>query len=117
MELLLVLALLASTLSFCRSPAQPTGNVHPEWLTELIQKLESAPVANPPASIYRYEYKGQAVYYLPPRGYDIPSILFDEEGSIICRPDGGVMGVGDGRCTDFFDERENEKLIWKDKRA
>jgi hypothetical protein len=90
---------------------------NPEWLSELIHRLESEPVANPPASIYQYEYKGAVVYYLPPRCCDIPSDLHDKEGRIICHPDGGMMGVGDGRCTDFFDERENEKLIWKDDRA
>ena len=31
-------------------------------------------------------------------------------------PDGGFGGGGDGRITDFFTERKNEKLIWKNSR-
>jgi hypothetical protein len=113
----LVLAVLPfAFLSSCGS-AQPTASAYPGWLSELIRSLETEPVANPPASIYRYEYDGQAVYYLPPRCCDVPSNLYDTEGNIICHPDGGEMGVGDGRCPDFFDKRENEALVWQDKRT
>lgn len=116
MEWLLGLALLFAFLSSC-GLAQPTESASPEWLSQLIRSLENEPVANPPASISRYDYQGQIVYYLPPRSGDVPSNLYDAEGNIICHPDGGLMGVGDGRCLDFFDKRENEKLIWEDKRT
>ncbi len=55
----------------------------PQWVTELIQELESQPVANPRAYIARYDYKGQVVYYLPPRCCDIPSVLFSAEGGLL----------------------------------
>src|SRR5688572_6027645 len=71
----------------------------PAWLTTLIAQLESQPVANPPASIAQYEYKGQTVYYLPPRCCDVPSTLYSATGAVICAPDGGMTGNGDGRCT------------------
>jgi len=74
-------------------------------------------VANPPASITQYEYKGQAVYYIPPRCCDITSTLYDADGNIVGHPDGGITGQGDGRVPDFFDERTNEKAIWVDSRT
>jgi hypothetical protein len=40
----------------------------------------------------------------------------DESCSIICSPDGGFSGKGDGNCIDFFEKRTNGKLIWRDKR-
>ena len=89
----------------------------PEWLTDLIQSLENEPVANPPASITQYEYKNQTVYFLPQRCCDIFSVLYDAEGSIIGHPDGGITGQGDGRVPDFFEERRNERVIWKDQRT
>lgn len=96
----------------------PTGNeVPPTWLTALIHEFESQPAANPPAFIARYDYKGLAVYYLPPRCCDIWSNLYDAAGSVICHPDGGLSGTGDGRCTDFFTERAGEKVIWRDARG
>jgi len=89
----------------------------PEWLANLIQSLENAPVGNPPASITQYVYKGQTVYFLPQRCCDIFSDLYDANGNIIGHPDGGITGQGDGRAPDFFDERTNAHLIWQDKRT
>ena len=89
----------------------------PEWLTGLIQKLENEPVANPPASVIQYEYKGQTVYYVPPRCCDIFSDLYDANGNIIAHPDGGITGQGDGRASDFFEVQRNQQVIWKDHRT
>jgi hypothetical protein len=93
-----------------------SSNENPEWLNNLIRKFESEAVGNPPKSIWQYQYKGQIVYYIPAQCCDLPSILYNKNGEIICAPDGGFSGRGDGRCTDFFKERSNEKLIWKDTR-
>ncbi|GAB3195086.1 hypothetical protein GCM10027293_04740 [Pontibacter aydingkolensis] len=86
------------------------------WLNQLIQEMQDAETANPPAKIYRYTYKDQEVFYLTGRCCDIPSKLYDKNGNIICEPDGGITGKGDGRCTDFFEKRSDETLIWEDKR-
>ncbi|WP_299706333.1 hypothetical protein [uncultured Pontibacter sp.] len=86
------------------------------WLSELVRELEQEPVANPPARVYRYLYNEQEVYYLTGRCCDIPGKLYDVEGNLLCEPDGGITGKGDGRCPDFVDVRTNETLIWEDKR-
>ncbi|MFD2514012.1 DUF6970 domain-containing protein [Pontibacter locisalis] len=86
------------------------------WLKKLILELEEQKPANPPAKIHRYTYKGQEVYYLTGRCCDVPSKLYDKHGNILCEPDGGITGRGDGRCPDFFEKRQNETLIWEDKR-
>jgi hypothetical protein len=83
----------------------------------LTHDLESQPVANPPAYIARYEYQGQVVYYLPPRCCDIPSTLYDAAGVILCHPDGGLSGIGDGRCPDFIAQRTKEQIVWRDGRG
>ena len=36
--------------------------------------------------------------------------------AVICHPDGGITGRGDGRCPDFFVERRNERVVWRDQR-
>lgn len=94
----------------------PTSGI-PEWLTGLIQRLDNEPVANPPASITQYEYRGQLVYFVPQRCCDIFSDLYDADGNIVGHPDGGITGQGDGRVPDFFEERKNERTIWQDKRT
>ena len=88
----------------------------PEWVTTLIKTLEGEPVANPPARLAQYLYRGQTVYYLPPRCCDIPGTLYDVKGAVMCAPDGGFNGRGDGKCPDFFAERKNEQIIWRDTR-
>lgn len=88
----------------------------PLWLTNLIRKQKEHPAANPPAKIYQYRYQRQPVYYLTSRCCDQPGQLYDNQGQLICEPDGGITGQGDGRCPDFFVNRTDETLIWEDKR-
>ena len=88
----------------------------PEAVARLIQDLKNQPVANPPAYVASFEYSGQVVYYVPPRCCDIFGNLYDAKGQIICHPDGGLAGHGDGRCPDFFSQRTHEMVIWRDTR-
>jgi hypothetical protein len=89
----------------------------PPAVTAVIQVLQSQPVANPPAYVASYDYSGQVVYYVPPRCCDIFGNLYNSGGEVICHPDGGLAGHGDGRCPDFFRLRTNETIIWRDTRA
>ena len=89
----------------------------PAWLKDLIRSLEDAPVADPPASITRYEYKGETVYFVPQRCCDIFSDLYDADGTVIGHPDGGIAGQGDGRVPDFFHEHTGGEVIWRDFRT
>jgi len=108
-----VLIAIIILLSGC-SHSTPTGN--PDWVDQLIKQIESEPVGNPPLSVWRYEYNGQVVYFVPAHCCDISSIVYDANGKVICAPDGGITGAGDGRCADFFTQRNNDQLIWKDPR-
>ncbi|MCX2740584.1 DUF6970 domain-containing protein [Pontibacter anaerobius] len=110
----------AATVAFtaCKPGSTPVANAatqqNPAWLTKLIGELKLEAPANPPAKIYRYTYGGKQVYYLTGRCCDVPSQLFDAEGNLLCEPDGGITGRGDGRCTDFFEQRQNETIVWED---
>lgn len=98
-------------------PEAATANAQAApWLSQMIQEMERGKPANPPAKVYRYTYNDQEVYYVTGRCCDIPSKLYDMYGNVICEPDGGITGKGDGRCPDFFEKRSNETLIWEDKR-
>jgi hypothetical protein len=89
----------------------------PAWLSALTHELEARPVANPPAFIARYDYKHQSVYFLPQQCCDVMSVLYHADGSVMCHPDGGFIGTGDGQCADFFVARKNERIIWRDARG
>jgi hypothetical protein len=96
--------------------AAPTHSGNPEWVDQLIEEFQNEPVGNPPQSIWRYEYNGQVVYYVPAQCCDMFSSLYDADGNVICAPNGGIAGTGDGRCPDFSSQRSQESLIWKDPR-
>jgi len=111
---LLVLTVLIILLAAC---AQDPQSANPAWVDELVEQFERDPVGNPPQSIWRYEYNGQTVYYVPPQCCDQFSTLYDATGNVVCAPDGGLDGKGDGRCPDFFSTRINELLVWQDPRT
>jgi len=83
------------------------------WLDDLIAKFENDLDSNPPHSIYQYDYQGKTVYYVPPQCCDQYSTLYDTCGNVICAPDGGITGTGDGTCPDFITARQNETVIFK----
>jgi hypothetical protein len=99
----------------CRKANKPQPE-YPCCVDSLIQVIMSEPVSDPPRKIYQYTYHGQPVYFVPQYCCDNFSDLYDCEGNIICHPDGGITGRGDGKCSDFFEKRKDEKLIWEDNR-
>ena len=96
--------------------APTVGEDLPSFVVQRIELLKVAPKSNPPASIWRHKYKGRVVYYVPPSCCDVPSELYDDDGNLICGPDGGLTGKGDGKCPDFFEQRTEGLRIWHDSR-
>lgn len=88
----------------------------PICIVEKINVLKLEDVKNPPASVWQYDFNGNTVYFISQYCCDFPSQLYDTACNLICNPDGGISGNGDGNCNDFFKERTNEKLIWQDPR-
>jgi len=115
LRLLLVIIFLSCFFKGCTIFTPDSNNAG--WIEQLIMKYKNEPVGNPPQSIWQYEYKGEIVYYVPPQCCDEYSTLYNENGEVICAPDGGLSGQGDGMCPDFFKDRKNEKLIWQDDRT
>ncbi|WP_400192785.1 DUF6970 domain-containing protein [Hymenobacter sp. B81] len=88
----------------------------PAWLDEKISQHMAARVQNPPIRVLSYQYNGQTVYYESAPCCDNFSTLYDAKGVVLCRPDGGITGRGDGNCADFEKKRTNEQLVWQDPR-
>jgi hypothetical protein len=109
--------LLLIYLIFIGTCSQTTQSDNPAWVHQMIEKFQNEPIGNPPQSIWRYDYEGETVYYIPAQCCDKYSSLYDKDGKVICAPDGGISGRGDGRCPYFFQKRTEEKLIWKDPRS
>lgn len=113
--LISVTILIFSIISSCEKPEVPRDT--PDCIKQKIQAIKSASVRNPPAQVWKAQYEGKVVYYITPYCCDIYGQLYDQECNLICYPDGGIGGSGDGACSDFFETRTDAVLIWKDTRS
>jgi hypothetical protein len=85
-------------------------------IREKIATIKREPVSNPPTEVYSYLYQGKTVYYFTSNCCDMFNYVYDVNCNIICAPDGGIAGTGDGKCSEFFNEATNKTLIWIDTR-
>ena len=88
----------------------------PAWLKARIAAVLAERKRNPITRVLRYSYAGQTVYYQSAPCCDQYSQVFDTKGRLLCQPDGGITGKGDGKCPDFDKKKTNEKLVWQDPR-
>ena len=96
--------------------AESDTTARPAWLKARIAAVLAERKRNPLTRILRYRYGGQTVYYISAPCCDQYSNVFDTRGKLICQPDGGLTGKGDGKCPDFDKTKANEKLVWQDPR-
>ncbi|GGG39326.1 DUF6970 domain-containing protein [Hymenobacter glacieicola] len=88
----------------------------PKWLADRIQQHSNAEKQNPPIHIYSYQLDGATVYYESSPCCDQFTNLYAADGKLLCHPDGGLTGKGDGKCPDFVKNRTEERLVWQDPR-
>ncbi len=96
--------------------AQFDTTARPGWLRARIEAHLADNKQNPPIQVFRYRYKGAVVYYETSPCCDQFTNLYDQRGKLICHPDGGLTGRGDGNCADFTKDKTEEKLVWQDPR-
>jgi hypothetical protein len=113
MKFYLIFAAFMLLASACRKDSFVDKNKTPECLERKIRQWKAGDADEPYTQVWKYKYNSETVYYVPPVCCDLPGILYDEKCNIICNPDGGITGSGDGQCPDFFSDRTGEELIWK----
>ena len=96
--------------------AESDTSHRPAWLKARIAAVLAERKRNPITRILLYQYEGKTVYYQSAPCCDQFSQVFDTKGRLICQPDGGITGKGDGKCPDFEKNKSNEKLVWQDPR-
>jgi hypothetical protein len=70
-------------------------------------------VRKPPVEVWRWNVDDKTYYYFRSECCDQYNYLFDDNCEIVCAPDGGFSGKGDGTCPQFEGQIE-KSLIWKD---
>lgn len=109
---------LAGTLAACASASnQNTAATLPLCVQQRIDSIKARPVQAPPATVYRYQYKGKTVYAFNAPCCDQYNAVVDADCRYLCAPSGGFTGRGDGKCPDFKTAATDETLIWKDERG
>jgi len=103
---LLFLLILSASCGVCQKRQSARSN-H-SWLES---KMAEA-VNNAYLSVDIYLYEGDTVYLFVPPCCDRFSELYDQDGKLICHPDGGITGKGDGKCSDFVKKAEKIKSLY-----
>lgn len=85
----------------------------PACIQEKINDIEVLDENSRPSQVVRYSWEGRTVYYFPPYCCDVYGDLYDNDCMLLCHPDGGLTGRGDGNCTDFFDQASNREVVWE----
>lgn len=87
----------------------------PECFMEKIIEIRQGHLWNPPAEIWKWQWADQTGYYLTADCCDQFNLLYDDKCRIICAPDGGWAGGGDGHCP-AFEPSLSRTLLWRDSR-
>ncbi len=87
----------------------------PVCIEQKIEAIIKDDVSNPPTQVWKWVADGQTYYYITADCCDQYNYLYNENCDIICAPDGGISGEGDGNCPEFTSEIE-KTLIWEDQR-
>lgn len=109
----LIMMVLYFCLSTCKSSNQDSEI--PNCIKDRIETLKRQPIQNPPAEVWQWETNDKTFYYFNAPCCDQFSTLYNDKCEIICAPDGGFTGKGDGKCPDFGTDVKRI-LIWKDER-
>lgn len=112
-KILLVFIISSLTLASCKN-ADDNDSI-PTCIEAKINSLKNSPVQNPPAKVWKWEVDGQTYFYITSDCCDQYNFLYSTNCEIICAPDGGFTGKGDGKCPAFSNEI-TKSLVWEDSR-
>ena len=87
----------------------------PACIEKKIKDISNEEVRNSPAEVWKWEANGDVFYYFTSNCCDEFNYIYDGNCNVICAPDGGISGNGDGNCPDLEIEAL-KSLVWKDKR-
>jgi hypothetical protein len=87
----------------------------PKCIDTKIKEIMMNDVTNPPTQVWKWVDDSNTYYYITSDCCDQYNYLYTINCEIVCAPDGGITGNGDGNCPEFTSEIK-KTLIWEDKR-
>lgn len=111
--LIIVLSVLFLSLNACKK-IELNEDV-PNCVRKEIRKILNEPVQNPGAKVWKWEDDANTYYYITSGCCDQFNYLYDDKCNVVCAPDGGFTGTGDGNCP-VFQGNIQQTLVWEDTR-
>ena len=87
----------------------------PACIESKIIAIQNNSVTNPPTEVWRWVDNNKVYYYITSDCCDQFNLLYDTQCNLICAPDGGFSGQGDGNCP-TFSNNISKTLVWIDER-
>lgn len=107
--------LIGTVLVFTNCNKINISNNYPSCIEDKIIEFKKNEVQNPPAQIWKWEDNGTSYFYVTSNCCDQYNYLYDENCNVVCAPDGGFTGNGDGNCPEFSSSII-KTLVWQDDR-
>jgi len=109
-----IIAISFLSLSSC-SKVEETKE-RPSCIDNKIEEILNEPVQNPAAQVWKWEDNVNTYYYITSDCCDQYNYLYNEKCEVVCAPDGGFTGGGDGNCP-TFQGTIVQTLVWEDPRG
>lgn len=87
----------------------------PNCIEKKIKSILNEPVRNPSAQVWKWQDDVNTYYYITSDCCDQFNYLYDDKCNVVCAPDGGFTGGGDGNCPTFQGQLV-KTLVWEDPR-
>ena len=109
----LVFTFIITLLTGC--PTDDVSEEIPTCIENKIATILNNEVTNPPTQIWKWEVDSKTYFYITADCCDQFNYLYTTNCEIVCAPDGGFSGNGDGNCPTFTSEIK-KTLVWEDQR-
>ena len=87
--------------------------VVPDCVQSKIDAIANQANYSPLAEVWKWVADDKTYYYFTSDCCDQFNLLYDEECKLVCAPDGGFTGQGDGACPHWA-TTPIKTLVWRD---
>jgi hypothetical protein len=85
----------------------------PTWLKAKIATIEATPKFAEATVIWKLQYKDEDAYLFVAPCCDQFNTLYSATGVLLCSPNGGITGRGDGKCPDAITPKTKYVVVWR----
>ncbi|WP_111709674.1 DUF6970 domain-containing protein [Lutibacter citreus] len=87
----------------------------PACIENKIETIMNNNVTNPPTEVWKWVDNGATYFHITSDCCDQYNYLYNKNCKVLCSPDGGFTGKGDGNCP-VFTSNIVKTLVWQDDR-